>query len=43
LASIDETKKQLGFQPKHNLLDGIKETITYFINLFQNKNGSYFL
>ena len=38
LASIEETKLQLGFQPKHNLLDGLKETIHYFIQLFQNKN-----
>jgi len=37
LASIEETKQQLGFQPKHDLLEGLKETINYFIQLFQNK------
>ena len=37
LASIEETKKQLGFQPKHDLMEGLKETINYFIQLFQNK------
>jgi len=37
LASIEETKQQLGFQPKHDLHEGLKETINYFIQLFQNK------
>lgn len=36
LASIEETKQQLGFQPKHDLMEGLKETINYFIGLFQN-------
>ena len=38
LASIEETKQLLCFQPKHDLLEGLKETINYFIQLFQNKN-----
>lgn len=37
LASIEETKQQLSFQPKHDLMEGLKETINYFIQLFQNK------
>jgi len=36
LASIDETKKVIGFQPKHDLMEGLKETIQYFIQLFQH-------
>lgn len=38
LASIEETKLKLNFQPKHDLHEGLKETINYFIQLFQNKN-----
>lgn len=38
LASIKETELQLGFHTQHNLLEGLKETIHYFIELFQNKN-----
>lgn len=37
LASIEETKLKLNFQPKHDLHEGLKETINYFIQLFQNK------
>ena len=37
LASIEETKLKLNFQPKHDLHEGLKETINYFIRLFQNK------
>jgi len=37
LASIEETKLKLHFQPKHDLMEGLKETINYFIQLFQNK------
>lgn len=37
LAAIDETKQQLNFLPKHDLHEGLKETINYFIQLFQNK------
>lgn len=37
LASIEETKSKLNFQPKHDLHEGLKETINYFIQLFQNK------
>lgn len=38
MASIEETKLKLNFQPKHDLHEGLKETINYFIQLFQNKN-----
>jgi len=38
LASIDETLRQLQFQPEHDLPEGLKETIKYFVQLFQHKN-----
>jgi len=37
LASIEGTKLKLNFQPKHDLHEGLEETINYFIQLFQNK------
>ncbi len=36
LASIEETKSGLGFEPKFDLIEGLKETIQYFIKLFNH-------
>lgn len=36
LASIAETKKELGYTPKYDLVSGLKETIHYFMDLFKN-------
>ncbi len=38
LASIDETKEKLSFSPKFDLLEGLDETIKYFIMLFKQNN-----
>lgn len=38
LASIDETKNNLKFSPKFDLLEGLEETIKYFIKLFKQNN-----
>lgn len=35
LASIDQTRKDLGFEPRYNLIDGLKQTIDYFVRIFQ--------
>lgn len=35
LASIENTKKILGFTPEYDLMDGLKTTIEYFIKLFE--------
>ena len=35
LASIDETRNDLGFEPRYNLIDGLKQTIDYFVRIFQ--------
>lgn len=34
LASTKDTEESLGFKPKFNLIDGLKETISYFVNEF---------
>lgn len=34
LASVDLTKKELGFDPKFDLVNGMRETIKYFMQLF---------
>jgi nucleoside-diphosphate-sugar epimerase len=36
LAYVDDTKKTLGFAPKYDLMQGLKLTIEYFVNLFKN-------
>ena len=38
LASIEETKQDLGYEPKYDLIEGLKETIQYFMKLFSLKN-----
>jgi len=35
LASIENTKKVLGFEPKYDLMEGLKTTIKYFMDLFK--------
>lgn len=35
LASIELSKKELGYVPKYDLKDGLKETITYFMEIFK--------
>ena len=35
LADISNTKEQLGFKPQFDLVDGLKETIRYFMQLFR--------
>jgi len=36
LAYVEDTKKALGFVPKYDLMQGLKLTIGYFVNLFKN-------
>lgn len=36
LASIENTKIKLGFEPKYDLIQGLKDTIAYFIDLFKS-------
>lgn len=37
LASIKDTVEHLGFKPEFNLIDGLKETISYFVNEFSQE------
>jgi len=34
LASVESTKKHLGFEPKFDLVNGLRETIKYFMTVF---------
>ncbi len=36
LSSIEQTKEQLGYDPKLDLLEGLKNTIEYFIGIYSN-------
>lgn len=38
LSSISTTRELLGFNPEHDLIDGLKETIHYFIELLSLKS-----
>jgi UDP-glucose 4-epimerase len=38
LASIDDTRKVLGFDPKYDLITGLKITIDYFVEEFRTKS-----
>lgn len=37
LSSINFTTLNLGYKPKYTLSDGLKETIKYFVEIFENK------
>ncbi|HEX2962676.1 MAG: SDR family oxidoreductase [Bacteroidota bacterium] len=39
LASIKDTVEGLGFKPEFNLIDGLKETISYFVNEFSQEKA----
>ncbi|MGE5401749.1 MAG: SDR family oxidoreductase [Ignavibacteriales bacterium] len=39
LASISDTKEKLGFRPQFNLIDGLKQTISYFVGQFSHNNS----
>lgn len=39
LASIKDTKENLGFEPQFNLIEGLKQTISYFVGEFKAENS----
>lgn len=36
LASIEDTKIRLGFEPRHDLIQGLKDTISYFVDIYKS-------